>query len=98
MRGPVMYRRQVSFAYSYNNVAYSRVESSLATGINSTSGWLARQFTTAYQDGASVSIYVNPINPSEATLNPRDGVWLIWLLSLLALAFTAAAYSVAHLG
>ncbi len=43
MRGPVMYRRQVSFAYSYNNVAYSRVEASLATGINSTSGWLVRQ-------------------------------------------------------
>jgi hypothetical protein len=96
MRGPVMYRRQVSFAYSYDNVAYSRVEASLATGINSTSGWLARKFTTAYQDGASVDVYVNPANPSEATLNPRSGAALIWLLWLIALAFGAAAYYVAH--
>jgi hypothetical protein len=89
-------RRQVSFAYNYNNVAYSRVEASLATGINSTSGWLARKFTTAYQDGASVNVYVNPVNPSEATLNPRSGAALIWLLWLIALAFGTAAYYVAH--
>jgi hypothetical protein len=98
MRGPVMYRRQVSFAYTYSDVAYSRVEASLATGLNSTSGWLARKFTTAYQDGASVNVYVNPANPSEATLNPRGGVWLIWLLWLVALAFGMAAYYAAHAG
>jgi hypothetical protein len=93
-RGPVMYRRQVSFAYRFNNVAYSNVEGSLATGINSTSGWLVRKFTTAYQDGASVNVYVNPANPSEATLNPRAGT-VIAILWLGALGFGAAAYYVA---
>jgi hypothetical protein len=95
-RGPVMYRRQVSFAYRFNNIAYSNVEASLATGVRSTAGWLMRKFTTAYQDGASVDVYVNPANPSEATLNPRAGLlWIISVLWLGAFAFGWAAYYVA---
>jgi hypothetical protein len=94
-RGPLMYQRQVSFAYRYDNVAYSRVQATLATGVNSTSGWFARRFTTIYQDGASVNVYVNPANPSEATLDPRAGFFLIWILWLIALAFAATAYFVA---
>jgi hypothetical protein len=95
-RGPVMVRRQVSCVYRFNNIAYSTIQGSLATGVNSTSGWLARKFTTAYQDGASVNVYVNPLNPSEATLNPRGGaVWILSILWLGALAFAWAAYYVA---
>ena len=98
VRGPVMYQRQVSFAYRFNNVAYSRVEARFATGVNSTRGWLMGKFTTAYQDGASVRVYVNPANPSEATLDPRAGAWLIWMLWLMSLAFCWAAYFAAHAG
>ena len=97
-RGPVMYRRQVSCDYRYNDIAYNHVEGSLATGVNSTSGWLMRRFTTAYQNGASVNVYVNPANPSEATLNPRGGVALIWILWLVAFAFWWGAYVVARMG
>ena len=98
VRGEVMYQRQASFAYSYNDVAYTCIAGSVATGANSTSGWLMRKFTTAYQDGASVNAYVNPANPSEATLNPRGGIILIWILGLLALAFWGLAYFVATHG
>ena len=98
VRGEVMYQRQASFAYSYNDVAYTCIAGSLATGANSTSGWLMRKFTTAYRDGASVNAYVNPANPSEATLNPRGGIILIWILGLLALAFWGLAYFVATHG
>ena len=98
VRGPMMYQRQVWFAYRFNNVAYSRVEARFATGVNSTRGWLMGKFTTAYQDGASVNVYVNPANPSEATLGPRAGAWLVWMLWLVALAFCWAAYSVATRG
>jgi hypothetical protein len=93
-RGPVMVRRQVSYDYRYDNVAYSRVEGSLATGRNSTSGWLARKFTNAWQDGAGVDVYVNPSNPSEATLKPGAG-FVVPLLWLAALAFWAGAYAIA---
>ena len=98
VRGEVMYQRQASFAYSYNNVAYTCIEGSVATGASSTQGWLMRKFTTAYQDGASVNVYVNPVNPSEATLNPRGGVFIIWILGGLAVAFWGLAYFVATRG
>jgi hypothetical protein len=98
VRGEVMYQRQASFAYTYNKVAYSCFAGSLATGANSISGWLMRKFTAAYQDGASVTVYVNPANPSEATLNPRGGTGLVWFLGLLALAFWGLAYFVATRG
>lgn len=98
VRGEVMYQRQASFAYSYNNVTYTCIAGSVATGANSTSGWLMRKFTTAYQDGAGVNVYVNPANPSEATLNPRGGVILISILGLLALAFWGLAWFVATRG
>ena len=91
-RGPVMYQRQVSYAYSYNDVAYSFVEAGLATGVNSRSGWFSRKFTTAYQDGVSVNVYVNPANPSEATVNPRAGWYIYVILWLVAFAFWWAAY------
>jgi hypothetical protein len=97
-RGPVMYQRQVSYAYRYDNVAYSFVEASLATGVNSGSGWFARQFTTAYQDGASVNVYVNPANPSEATVNPRAGWYIYVILWLIAFAFWWATYFIATRG
>ena len=43
-----------------------------------------------FQDGASVKVWVNPVNPSEATLNPRAPfVWLLWLL---VLGLCGAAY------
>jgi Protein of unknown function (DUF3592) len=97
-RGPVMVQRQVSYAYRYNVVAYSFVEAVLATGANSRSGWFARKFTTAYQDGASVNVYVNPANPSEATVNPRAGWYIYVILWLVSFAFWWAAYFTATHG
>ena len=97
-RGPVMYQRQVSYAYRYDDVAYSFVEASLATGVNSRTGWFARKFTTAYQDGASVKVYVNPANPSEATVDPRAGWYIYVILWLIAFAFWWAAYFTATRG
>jgi Protein of unknown function (DUF3592) len=93
-RGPMMYQRQVSYAYRFNDIAYSNVHASFATGINSTSGWLVRKFTTAYQAGASVDVHVNPANPSEAVLNPGAG-FVCAILWLGAFAFGAGAYYVA---
>jgi hypothetical protein len=95
-RGPLMYQRRVSYAYRYNNVAYSGVAATLATGVASTSGWLARKFTTDYQDAAPVNVYVNPANPSETTLNPRAGFVCLFLW-VVAMAFWAGAWHVARM-
>ena len=76
----MMYERKVSYTYSFNDVAYTSMQASLASNVQSTSPWLLRLFGMAYQDGASVKVWVNPDNPSEATLNPaRRFGWLLWL-------------------
>ncbi len=65
----------------------------LSSNLASTSSWLVRKLTTAYPDGARVNVYVNPANPSEATLNPRASfVWLLWPIvpAMFALAYYAA--------
>lgn len=93
-RGGLMYERKVSYTYRYNNIAYTNDDASLATRVRSNSGWLVRKFTTAYQHGSTVNVYVNPANPSEGVLNPRaDFAWILWLF---VLGFLVAAYLMAH--
>jgi len=96
LRGQTMYQRTVSYTYSYNNVSYTGIHARLASNAASTSSWLVSKFTTAYRDGAPVKVYVNPANPSEATLNPGTGfVWVLWIFVAL---FLAGAYLVATRG
>ena len=92
--GRTMYRRKVSYSYKFNDIAYTNADASLATNTRSTSGWLVRKFTSAYRDGATVGVHVNPANPSEAVLNPGAGyVWIIWLVVAL---MWAGAYCIAR--
>jgi hypothetical protein len=60
------------------------------------SPWALRLWGMDYQEGGSVKVWVNPYNPSEATLNPD--VPLGWLFWLVALALWVAAYSIATAG
>ena len=81
-RGQIMYQRRVSYTYKYNNLAYTNVHATLASSVASTSSWLVRKSTTDYKNGATVKVWVNPDNPSQATLEPRAGfVWVLWLVS-----------------
>jgi hypothetical protein len=89
-RGQVMYQRKVAYTYTYNNQSYTSVHASLASNVASSSDWLTRKLTPPYQDGAQVKVWVNPANPSEATLEPRAPfAWFLWLL---ALGFAGLSY------
>ncbi len=60
---------------------------------SSTSGWAsAQRITSRYRTGSTVSCYVNPADPDEATLN-RDPS-LQWLIGLLPLALLAGGRAV----
>jgi hypothetical protein len=60
---------------------------------SSTSGWAAAQrITNRYRPGSTVSCYVNPADPDEATLS-RDPS-LGWLIGFLPLALLAAGLAV----
>lgn len=94
-RAHTMYQRRVSYTYTYNNLAYTNVHASLASRFASTSNWLVRKSTTAYQEGATVKVWVNPDNPSQATLEPRTGfIWVLWLVAgaIWAVAYYAAVH------
>jgi hypothetical protein len=91
----VMYQRRVSYTYQYNNITYTNAHATLASSVASTSSWLVRKSTTDYKDGASVKVWVNPDNPSQATLEPRAGfVWVLWLAvaAILGVAYYAAVH------
>jgi hypothetical protein len=82
-RGSIMYERKVSYSYRFKETAYTSVHGSFASNTKTTSRWMLRLFGMDFQDGAGVKVWVNPVNPSDATLNPRTRVgWLLWLIAL----------------
>ena len=90
-----MYQRKVSYTYQYNNLTYTGTHATLASSVASTSSWLVRKSTTGYKDGASVQVWVNPDNRSQATLQPRAGfVWVLW--SSAAAIWGVAYYAAVH--
>jgi hypothetical protein len=95
-RGQVMYQRKVSYTYSYDGNSYTSMQASLASNVASSSGWLVSKFTNAYRDGAAVKVWVNPDNPSEATL--EQGIGFAWVLWVLAAAFAGLSYYTATHG
>ena len=95
-RGAAMYERKVSFAYRFNDIAYTSVHASFSSNSPTTSHWVLRLWGMDFQDGAGVKVFVNPANPSEATLDPR--VKFGWMLWVIALGLWAGAYWIATAG
>jgi hypothetical protein len=95
-RGAAMYERKVSFAYRFNDIAYTSVHAGFSSNSPTTSPWVLRLWGMDFQDGAGVKVFVNPANPSEATLDPR--VKFGWMLWVIALGLWAGAYWIATAG
>ena len=94
-RGPIMHQRRVSYTYKYDNLTYTNTHATLASSVASTSSWLVRKSTTDYKNGASVKVWVNPTNPSQATLEPRAHfVRVLWLsaVAIWGVAYYAAVH------
>jgi Protein of unknown function (DUF3592) len=94
-RAQTMYQRRVSYTYKYNNLTYTNTHATLASSVASSSIWLVRKSTTDYKNGASVNVWVNPENPTQATLEPRAGfVWVLWLaaVAIWGVAYYAAVH------
>ena len=95
-RGQVMYQRKVSYTYGYNGQSYTGTHATISSNVASSSSWLTRKLTPPYQDGARGKVWVNPANPSQATLQP--GTPFVWFLWLLALGFAGLSYYIAFHG
>ena len=93
-RGSIMYERKVSYSYRFKDVAYIGVHGSFSSNSKTNSVWVLRLFGMDFQDGAAVRVSVNPVNPSESTLNPRARFGgLLWVAAagLWAVAYWMAS-------
>ena len=81
-RAGMMYRARLTYAYEYNGIPYIGHDVSLGGKLTSSSRWLAKRTAAKYPEGAQVSVYVNPLKPEQAVLQPRvGGAWLLWLIA-----------------
>jgi hypothetical protein len=93
--GPIMHERKVAYSYRFNHIAYTGNAGSISTSNPSPPRWQMRLFGMDYTNGAAVTVFVNPANPSDSTLSPGgSAAWFLWAL---ALGFaTAAIYVATH--
>jgi len=94
-RWRTMYRADVSYSYQVGGVRYVGDKMSLGGKFSSSIEALAKRTAARLKRGATVDVFYNPQNPTEAVLQPRAGkLWLMWLIpaAVFALAFVVARY------
>lgn len=89
-RPQTMYRSRISWSYRFNNIDYRGGNQTSGPQVTSNMEGFAKRAAAKYPLGKSVKVYVNPANPSEATLNPS--AWYVWLLWAVAFAVWGVAY------
>jgi len=94
-RSQLTFQSKVSFAYRFNGVDYVSQHASLGGRVSSTSRGLVERFARKYPNGAKVKVYVNPLNPSEAVLEPRAShIWILW--ASVTFIWGVAYYAAVH--
>ena len=94
-RSQLTFQSKVSFAYRFNGIDYISQHASLGGKVSSTSRGLMERFARKYPTGAKVKVYVNPLNPSEAVLEPRvSQIWILW--ASVTFIWGVAYYAAVH--
>ena len=79
-RRQTMYRSRISFAYRYDSIDYRGGNQTTGTQVVSNMQGFAKRAAAKYPVGKTVQVWVNPQNPSEATLDPSARfVWILWI-------------------
>jgi ribosomal protein L21E len=94
-RSQLTFQSKVSFAYRFNGIDYVSEHASLGGKVSSTSRGLMERYARKYPNGAKVKVYVNPLVPSDAVLEPRvSHIWIIWasVTFLWGVAYYAAVH------
>ncbi len=79
-RPQTMYRSRISFAYRYDSIDYRGGNQTMGTQVVSNMQGFAKRAAAKYPVGKTVQVWVNPQNPSEATLDPSARfVWILWI-------------------
>ncbi|WKA29751.1 DUF3592 domain-containing protein [Bradyrhizobium roseum] len=94
-RSQLTFQSKVSFAYRFKDIEYVSEHASLSGTVSSTSRALMQRFARKYPTGAKVQVYVNPLDPSDAVLEPRvSHIWIIW--ASVAFIWGVAYYAAVH--
>lgn len=94
-RGQLTFQSKVSFAYRFDGIDYVSEHASMGGKVSSTSRGLVERYARKYRNGARVKVYVNPLEPSEAVLEPRvSHIWIVW--ASVAFIWGVAYYAAVH--
>jgi len=91
-RNAIRYHPQVIYQYTVNGTPYQAERLYLGPLILSSEAGDAKRKAVHYPAGSLVTVYYDPANPAEATLDPRTGwgTWILWFAALLMLVMTIA--------
>lgn len=95
VRGAEMFGKRVSYTYRYQDVSYTNEAARVAANTPQASNKMLKKLLARYQDGVRVDVHVNPDNPAEASLDPRGGGRIAYVLWGVAAIFAALALFVA---
>jgi hypothetical protein len=94
-RSQLTFQSRVSFAYRFKGIDYVSEHASLSGTVSSTSRVLMQRYARKYRTGAKVQVYVNPLDPSDAVLEPRvSHIWIIW--ASVTFIWGVAYYAAVH--
>jgi hypothetical protein len=86
----------VSYVYTVNGVSYQADRLRIGETIVSSDTRAAERAVARYPAGSDVTVYYNPADPADATLDPRTtwGTRVLWMVALLLLVITAVVVAV----
>jgi len=90
------YVPQVVYAYMIDGARYQAERLRMGETIISSDTRAAERVVARYPAGSDVTVYYNPADPADATLDPRTtwGTRVLWMVALLMLMITAVVVGV----
>jgi hypothetical protein len=85
------YLPQVVYTYVVDGASYQGERLRIGESLISSDTRAAERIVARFPPGAGVTVYYNPADPADATLDPRAtwGTRVLWMVALLLLVITA---------
>lgn len=90
-----LHRQRVTYGYDVAGVSYSSDQVSMGARTSSSVGAMEQSIVRRYPVGKTVTVYYDPVNPSQAVL--ERGARLIWLVWVSAALFAVLAVALSGL-
>ncbi len=90
-RMAMRYEPHIVYVYVVDGVHYQADRLRMGASIASSDTRAAERAVARYPTGSDVTVYYNPVDPADATLDPRTtwGTRILWMVALLLLGIAA---------